>query len=556
MNHLSDQEILELHDLIDGLVENNLSKEKLVYLENWIAKDPLVRRYYIEFMDMNASLHSYAEELISDETNDSIDEKSTKLISFLNPIMAIAAIIILGLFFFNDINSLFNSPSNDLITDFSVDDSPLEISTSEVIVDTVAVLTKSVGIRWGEATDFKPELGDTLEASTLNLASGLAQVEFLQGATVVLEGPVEFLINNPNEGSLASGKLRAIVPKVATGFTVNLPKGRVIDLGTDFGLHVHAGGSTELFVYQGNVIYEGKADSGEEIIREVTAGESIFVDPYGNPSWVEMPSEPFISAADLAFRSMEESQRRHAAWVDLSNSIAADPSTLLYFTFDNHNTWSRILQNVGLFNSSARNGAIVGCNWSEGRWSGKGALSFNRKNDRVRLELPNNVESATFSAWLKIDSLEQKLLPIFCSDSTSLGSTSWSINQNGQLALSIQTSKGDEIYESAVAFRMDSIGRWNHVVSTYDSKKMMVTHYVNGRPFSREKLTSAVLLNFRKAMLGHSAPLKKSQIGVAFKGSIDEFGIFEVAYNEDQIRNIYEIGRPYELPKVLGSRLP
>ena len=95
---------------------------------------------------------------------------------------------------------------------------------------------------------------------------------------------------------LSVGKLRAIVPKVATGFTINLPKGRVIDLGIDFGLNVHHG-VNELFVYQGNVIYEGTTDANEKIVREITGGESIFVDPYGHLNWVEMLSEPFISAA-------------------------------------------------------------------------------------------------------------------------------------------------------------------------------------------------------------------------------------------------------------------
>jgi hypothetical protein len=98
---------------------------------------------------------------------------------------------------------------------------------------------------------------------------------------------------------------------------------------------------------------------------------------------------------------MEESQRRHSAWVDLSNDISADPKTVLYFSFDNHSPWSRILRNESVSNSSVQNGAIVGCNWSEGRWSGKGALSFKRKNDRVRLQLPSHLKSAYFFSMVK-----------------------------------------------------------------------------------------------------------------------------------------------------------
>ena len=70
------------------------------------------------------------------------------------------------------------------------------------IVDAVAVLTKTVGIEWDVNSAFRPELGQTLEPCNLSISKGLAQVEFLQGSTAILEGPVEFKVNNPNEGSL------------------------------------------------------------------------------------------------------------------------------------------------------------------------------------------------------------------------------------------------------------------------------------------------------------------------------------------------------------------
>jgi hypothetical protein len=84
----------------------------------------------------------------------------------------------------------------------------------------------------------------------------------------------------------------------------------------------------------------------------------------------------------------------------------------------------------------------------------------------------------------------------------------------------------------------------------------MISHYVNGRSFSREKLDEPIVLRFPKAMLGHSSSLPKKQNGIAFKGSIDELGIFEGAYSEEQIRNMYEIGRPFQVPNALSSRIP
>ena len=108
MSKLTDQEFLELHDLLDALVENNLPKDKLVKLEKWIACNSDARMHYIEFMDMSASLHHYAEELIGDDVDGAIEEKPNRLISFTKPFLAIAAVLVLGLFFTNDIRSLFD----------------------------------------------------------------------------------------------------------------------------------------------------------------------------------------------------------------------------------------------------------------------------------------------------------------------------------------------------------------------------------------------------------------------------------------------------------------
>jgi hypothetical protein len=84
----------------------------------------------------------------------------------------------------------------------------------------------------------------------------------------------------------------------------------------------------------------------------------------------------------------------------------------------------------------------------------------------------------------------------------------------------------------------------------------MISHYVNGRSFSREKLIDPVILTFPKAMLGHSSSMPGANSGVALNGSIDEFGIFEGVYDEEKIRRIYEIGRPFKVPNAVSARLP
>jgi hypothetical protein len=57
-------------------------------------------------------------------------------------------------------------------------------------------------------------------------------------------------------------------------------------------------------------------------------------------------------------------------------------------------------------------------------------------------------------------------------------------------------------------------------------------------------------------MIGHSPAQQGDKNGLAFKGSIDEFGVFDGVLDELEIRNMYEVGRPFEFPNSIGTRLP
>lgn len=83
---------------------------------------------------------------------------------------------------------------------------------------------------------------------------GLLEVEFLTGVKVVLNGPVDFEITGVNSGYLHHGRLVAeIVDEQGKGFTVDGPNGRLIDLGTKFGVSVDGKGEMEVHVIEGIV---------------------------------------------------------------------------------------------------------------------------------------------------------------------------------------------------------------------------------------------------------------------------------------------------------------
>jgi hypothetical protein len=118
--------------------------------------------------------------------------------------------------------------------------------------------------------------GDMHQGKVLTLARGLAEIRFQCGARVVLNGPASLQILSGKGARLMQGRLTARVPEAAKGFEILSPQGKVIDLGTEFGLSVSENGSTNVYVFEGKVeahpVDGGQAgDGGVSLTRNQTA---------------------------------------------------------------------------------------------------------------------------------------------------------------------------------------------------------------------------------------------------------------------------------------------
>jgi hypothetical protein len=88
---------------------------------------------------------------------------------------------------------------------------------------------------------------------SLRLEGGLAEIEFDRGARVILQGPAGLELISGSSARLLRGTMTVRVPPAARGFTVLAPHGKVVDLGTEFGLSVDPRGETMLHVFTGEV---------------------------------------------------------------------------------------------------------------------------------------------------------------------------------------------------------------------------------------------------------------------------------------------------------------
>jgi len=116
----------------------------------------------------------------------------------------------------------------------------------------LAVVTNADGALW-EGGDASVMIGSALGPGLLELCEGRVELELDNGVRLAVEGPARFELESPSRGLLHQGKLAATVPPQGVGFTVDTPTMSVIDLGTEFALHVTESGVSDVHVFTGEV---------------------------------------------------------------------------------------------------------------------------------------------------------------------------------------------------------------------------------------------------------------------------------------------------------------
>lgn len=118
------------------------------------------------------------------------------------------------------------------------------------------------------------------EGQVLALEQGEIEMTYASGAKVLLTGPSQFSVRKEG-GRLGRGELVARVTKRGHGFTIDTPHGKVVDLGTEFGVVVDDFGVSQVNVYEGRVetLPTGVAHAALRTI-ELTQGKALQLTGY------------------------------------------------------------------------------------------------------------------------------------------------------------------------------------------------------------------------------------------------------------------------------------
>jgi hypothetical protein len=263
-------------DLIDGYLSGLLDEARTRELEEFLRCDAGARRYFVRYARLHTDLHLEArarranaralhsiERLMrGEQTRDARREtrgvlsRVSRLASRVSPGTGVAAAVALALaagagwWYLKGRTGPDNGTGRE---------------------PAVAWLVNAQNCQW---SDGEPA-GDMGAGTELKLKRGLAEIRFQCGARVVLEGPANLELLSTRGARLWHGKLTARVPDTATGFEILSPQGKVIDLGTEFGVAVSDGGATDVYVFEGKVeahpADQGAARGGVSLTRHQTA---------------------------------------------------------------------------------------------------------------------------------------------------------------------------------------------------------------------------------------------------------------------------------------------
>lgn len=402
---------------------------------------------------------------------------------------------------------------------------------AEATTAAVAVLTRGVNLVWeGEA----PTPGSPLTPGWLRLKSGLAQIEFYQGARVTLEGPAALELISSSEAQCTAGKLSAHVPPQAKGFRVQTPKGVIVDLGTDFGLDLNDPAAA-VHVFKGEVELHGATDA----VRSLKEGQAVALADTARSMVADQAA--FASLSNLEARTAESERLAFEDWLLRSRSWDQDPGLLLHFDFQDRRE-TRSLKNHAPATTEVPAGSIVGCEWTEGRWPGKRALEFRNVSDRVRLSLPGQHLALTFSTWVRINGLDRSYNSLFMTEGYQNGAAHWQITREGKLRLGIAGRQAlpSRDYDTAAIFTPERFGQWLHLATTVDPVAQEVRHYLNGQLIVSHPRAGVFPLAMPLAELGNwNNHGHSDRVAIRhFSGVMDEFLLFNRVLSPEEIRKL------------------
>jgi hypothetical protein len=166
------------------------------------------------------------------------------------------------------------------------------------------------------------------------LVEGILELTFDTGAQVKVFGPAKFEVASARSICCMRGRVTTLVGESGKGFTIETPKARIVDLGTQFGVNISEEGDTQIVVFQGSVdLTRSEAadpaakDSSPRWTRRLSQGDAMMLNNFGEPRRLVA-----VQRGDFFPSSLDRFGRGETPPVilDVRDNIRPDESTKCY----------------------------------------------------------------------------------------------------------------------------------------------------------------------------------------------------------------------------------
>ncbi len=544
----------ERHQLIDTVLEGDVSDADFLRLEAELAVDPVARRDYYDRVLLSLLLE--AEAVGTPEarpqrivTRDDLQGSRRRWRrAFVG--MATAAAALLAVLAWE-----WKSPFDVRLADDQADhSSELAQGSVETLAAGFGVVTGQADAVWADRSSLSN--GSLIPPGDWHLLSGVVELELFSGVTLVVEGESRFSIHSPMEVAVAAGKVRARVPEPAHGFRVVTDAGHIVDLGTEFAVNVTADGS-EVHVLDGQIEWQARGAQSQRMEQ----GEAARITNRGDALSLRADPEDFVGARELRQRLQRRQVSRLELWRGHREELKNDPRLVVYYRARPEDLSTRRLPNlVAGGEAIGSEGAVVAAASTSNRWGQpETALDFSPAGSRVRLSVPGEYRSLTLVCWVRINSLDRWYNSLFLTDGHEAGEPHWQIMDDGRLFFSVKKrdlfdlSRGERdkhVYFSPAFWSSELSGQWLMIATVYDVDARVVRHFLNGEILSQEAIPEEYLvesIRIGNASLGNWGMPERAEPRFAVRnlnGSLDEFALFKAALPAEEIRRLYDDGQP------------
>ena len=303
----------EMRILLCELVDGVITPERMTKLNDILSNDPEAVSHYIDFLDiqvlMKASL-SESEEAFSIPSDDvqeltelwnelAKEEKNAPAIEIPEeqPQRQLIQKVVypprerIKISRFQKVFFAVSAAAALIFAAFIIFVPPAQPSVE------VATLADQINVAWDQKSR-TPYTDDRMVQGTYVLTRGYANIRFDEGAQITVEAPAELSLNSTGDMELFRGRIYAIVPEQAQGFTVKAGPSKIVDLGTEFGVEVDDHENIQLHITKGRtMLFAGLLNGKKQQIR-VDAGSAKKIYSDGLVTDIKQDSHRFVRHID------------------------------------------------------------------------------------------------------------------------------------------------------------------------------------------------------------------------------------------------------------------